>query len=155
MTKGKRTVSAKDRALFWQALNSGLSITEAAKIAGINYRTAINWSNKAKRTKAELAEVSLLEGKEDASHGGKRQRALAKQVVAGDSLPPVIPTGRLSERAQRGLDDFDYFRRVYLGRVPSPWQVDAAYKIVEYLQSDEKEFLVLNVPPVTVIMYWS
>jgi len=89
----------------------------------------------------------LLEGKEDASHGGKRQRAVAKQVVDGDHLPPVIPTGRLSERAQRGLDDFDYFRRVYLGRVPSPWQVDAAYKIVEYLQSEEKEFLVLNVPP--------
>jgi hypothetical protein len=45
------------------------------------------------------------------------------------------------------LEDFDYFRRVYLGRVPSNWQVDAAYKLVGYLESPEKEFLVLNCPP--------
>ena len=147
MGKGKRIVPAEDRALFWQAVNSGLSLTEAAKVAGINYRTAVNWANKAKRTKAELAAVVLVEGKDLQNHGAKSQRALAKQIVESDSLPPVIPSNRLSDRAQKGLDDFDFFRRVYLGRVPSPWQVDAAYKIVEYLQSDEKEFLVLNVPP--------
>ena len=62
-------------------------------------------------------------------------------------MPPVIPNGKLCERAQRGLEDFDYFRTVYLGRVPSPWQVDAAYKIVEMLKHPEKQFCVLNVPP--------
>jgi len=147
MTKGKRTVTSEDRALFWQALQSGSNLTEAARIAGIAYRTAVNWKNKSDKASAELKQAELQIGKEAVKHGAKKERALAKTLIEGDSLPPVIPTGRLSPRAQRGLEDFDYFRRVYLGRVPSPWQVDAAYKIVSYLQSDEKEFLVLNVPP--------
>ena len=76
MSKGKRHVPAEDRALFWQAMNSGATLKEAAKIAGINYRTAINWSNKAKRIKAEVAEVELLEGKEAATHGGGRAKKI-------------------------------------------------------------------------------
>jgi len=147
MTKGKRAIPVEDRALFWQAMNSGATLKEAAKIAGINYRTAINWSNKAKQTKAELEQVALSEGREALANGGQRAKKIAKDIVQGDSLPPVIPTGRLSARAQRGLEDFDYFRKVYLGRVPSPWQVDAAYKIVQKLESNDKEFLVLNCPP--------
>lgn len=147
MAQGKRTVSAEDRAIFWQAVNSGATLKEAARLAGINYRTALNWKNKAAKIKVEMDQVTLAEGKEARKHGTKLTREIAKSVVEGDKLPPVIPTGRLSERAQRGLDDFDYFRKVYLGRVPSPWQVDAAYKIVSYLESDEKEFLVLNCPP--------
>jgi hypothetical protein len=41
----------------------------------------------------------------------------------------------LSEEALRGLEDFDYFRRRYLGRVPSPWQVEAAVTLVKLLES--------------------
>jgi superfamily II DNA or RNA helicase len=78
---------------------------------------------------------------------GRERRELRQSIDEAGDLPPVIPYERLSERAKRGWDDFDYFRRVYLGRVPSPWQVDAAYKIVQYLESEEKEFLVLNCPP--------
>ncbi len=68
-------------------------------------------------------------------------------MVVNKDLPPVVPPTRLSPEAAQALEDFDYFRMRYLGRVPSTWQVDAAYKIVAKLESKEKDFLVLNCPP--------
>jgi hypothetical protein len=62
-------------------------------------------------------------------------------------LPSAIPYDQLNDDAVRGLDDFGFFREHYLGRVPSPWQVEAALKIIEWLESEEKEFVVINVPP--------
>ena len=142
MHKGKRAISPEDRALFWQSLQSGMTLRESARIAGISYNTALNWRNKSKETSLEL-EKARIEGTKPEGGKGHITRDLAKMK----EMPPVIPNGRLSARAQRGIEDFDYFRRVYLGRVPSPWQVDAAYKIVEMLEHPEKQFLVLNVPP--------
>lgn len=147
MAKGKRSITVQDRAIFWQAINSGIGVTESAKMAGISYPTALKWVHKSKDLANEIAADNLLKGKTNRTHGNAAERRLAKDIVQGDHLPPVIPLGRLSVQAQRGLDDFDYFRRVYLGRVPSTWQVDAAYKIVKWLESPEKEFLVLNCPP--------
>jgi hypothetical protein len=147
MAKGKRAVPAEDRAIFWQAVQSGLTMREAAKLAGVSYRTAVNWKAKAEKLRVENASADLLEGKRASADGHKKEAALARALVNDTSVPPVRPTNRLNPRAQKGLEDFDYFRRVYLGRVPSQWQVDAAYKIVGYLESPEKEFLVLNCPP--------
>lgn len=127
--------------MFWQAVNSGVTVRAAAKMAGISYATALNWQSKAKTIEAELKQAELLGHKSDG--GGNVHRTL----VEGKDLPPVLPNGQLCPQARRGLEDFDYFRRVYLGRVPSPWQVDAAYKIVEFLENEEKQFLVLNCPP--------
>jgi transposase-like protein len=129
MTKGRRAISPEDRALFWQALQSGVSTKEAARIAGISYNAAVKWVAKAKSTKATIELENITLAKPDGGRG-----KVEKDRVEMVNMPPVIPAGRLSERAQKGLDDFDFFRRVYLGRVPSPWQVDAAYKIVEMLE---------------------
>jgi hypothetical protein len=144
LPQGRRSISAEDRALFWQALQSGTSLKEAARMAGVSYNTAIKWRGKADQTSAEIEQARLLGSKPS---GGGSSARIARDIATLPKLPPVIPTGRLSVRAQRGLEDFDYFRRVYLGRVPSPWQVDAAYKIVEWLEHPEKQFLVLNCPP--------
>ena len=63
------------------------------------------------------------------------------------------PTGRmkhekaLSEEAVRALEDFGYFRYRYFGRVASPWQEEAAYKMLTLLESDQREFVVVNCPP--------
>lgn len=142
MKKGKRVILPEDRALFWQALTSGVTLREAARIGGISYNTALQWRAKAKSTKAEK-EIADLEGtKPQGGHG-----ALNRDNMIMRDMPPVIPSGRLSPRAAQGLVDFDHFRRVYLGRVPSPWQVEAAYKIVEHLEHPDKQFMVLNVPP--------
>jgi hypothetical protein len=148
MTKGRRTVKPEDRALFWQSLNSGADLREACRIAGIHYQTGLAWRSRARAAKAESDQARVEMGEAHKKTKGKKVRDdLIRQTVEGENLPPVVPLGRLSERAQRGLVDFDFFRRVYLGRVPSPWQVDAAYKIVQKLESNDKEFLVLNCPP--------
>lgn len=110
-------------------------------MAGISYSSATKWVAKANATSAELDKHNLETGK---ASGGN---ALKRDLVIAKDLPPVVPPSRMSQHAARALEDFDYFRMRYLGRVPSPWQVDAAYKIVEKLESGDKEFLVLNCPP--------
>lgn len=49
--------------------------------------------------------------------------------------------------ANRALEDFEYFRRRYFGRVSTPWQVEAGYKVRELLATPHKEFVVINVAP--------
>jgi transposase-like protein len=141
MSKGRRNISAEDRAIFWQAIQSGVTIKEAARMAGIAYETALKWKARSAQTAGEI-EIAKLEGLNP--HSG---HMLKKDLVEMKNLPPVLPAARLSPRAQKGLEDFDFFRRIYLGRVPSPWQVDAAYQIVAMLESPDKQFLVLNCPP--------
>jgi len=132
MTKGRRTIPAEDRALFWQSINSGADLREACRIAGVHYQTGLAWRSRARMAAAQSEAARVEMGEAHKKTKGKKVRdELIRQTVEGENLPPVVPLGRLSERAQRGLEDFDFFRRVYLGRVPSPWQVDAAYKIVQ------------------------
>ena len=143
----KRVVPARDVALFWQARNSGMSLADAARVAGIHKNTASKWEAKQKAAMA-ANEVAKLEERFVATNrsGGARNK-LQQDLLEVSSLPPVIPDDRLCEEAKRGLEDFDFFRKYYLGRVPSPWQVNAAYKIVELLESEDKEHLVVNVAP--------
>lgn len=144
---GRRTVSEIDKARFWEARAAGINIKEASRIAGIHINTGQRWDAKRRQLaiESQKADIGLLQAM--APDGSVAKKNLRQAVDEAGDLPPVIPYERLSERAKRGWDDFDYFRRVYLGRVPSPWQVDAAYKIVQHLESEEKEFLVLNCPP--------
>ena len=146
---GRRDVPAEDKVRFWEARAAGISIKEACKIAGIHYNTGQKWDAKRRKLEVEqkVADFAVKTAVYKTNRGGKNLDELRSDLDQAADLPPVIPYARLSERAKRGWDDFDYFRRVYLGRVPSPWQVEAAYKIVQYLESEEKEFLVLNCPP--------
>lgn len=57
------------------------------------------------------------------------------------------PITGLSPEAQRALKDFGYFRARYLGRMSTPWQEDAAYKMVALLETNEREYVVVNVAP--------
>ena len=59
--------------------------------------------------------------------------------------PLTLP--ELSDEAKRSLNDFAYFQRRYFGRVPYMWQIEAAEKCVELLDSPHKEYLVVNCPP--------
>jgi hypothetical protein len=141
MPKGKRLVSSEDRALFWQAMSSGINMKEAARMSGISYSSATKWVAKAKATSAEMEKQNLEFGKPSGGNAIKRDLAVNKD------LPPVVLPSRLNPEAVRALEDFDYFRMRYLGRVPSAWQVDAAYKLVAKLESPDKEFVVVNCPP--------
>jgi hypothetical protein len=106
VAKGKRVITAEDRALFWQSINAGLSIKEASRLSGINYQTGRSWMIKQRRIKAEIQAVELEEGKETLHSGNKKERKIVKQISEEPALPPVIPTGRLNERAAKALEDF-------------------------------------------------
>lgn len=141
----KRAVSPADKAKFFAAVASGKNMTEAARIAGIHINTASRWLKKAKELEAKRKEAEHKAARGYGA-GGVQSKAYQDFTDAID-LPGAIPVEQLCEEAKRGLEDFDFFRSYYLGRVPSPWQVEAAVTLIELLESPEKEFVVLNVPP--------
>jgi hypothetical protein len=143
----KRKVAPEDKARFFAAIAAGSTITEASRIAGVHINTGSNWLAKSKAAKAKLDQAVLEATRVRARGGGVQHKQYEQDLDEATNLPPAIPLGRLCPEAQRGLEDFDFFRRYYLGRVPSPWQVEAAVTLVELLEHPEKEFVVLNVPP--------
>lgn len=62
-------------------------------------------------------------------------------------LQGPIPLDRLKAEAKTALGDFDYFRRRYFGRISSPWQLEAIDDLTRLLETDEREFLDINVAP--------
>lgn len=69
------------------------------------------------------------------------------QAVQYEQYPGPIPLKELKAEPKRALTDFAYFQKRYFGRVPMPWQVEAAEKIVSLLETDEEEYCVVNAPP--------
>ena len=142
----KRSVSPADKAKFFAAISAGKTIGDASSVAGIHINTGSRWLAKAKALQASH-DLETLKGEKAIKRGGGVQNDSYNSFMEAIDLPSAIPHDMLCEEAQRGLEDFGFFREYYLGRVPSPWQVDAALKIVEWLESEEKEFVVINVPP--------
>lgn len=70
---------------------------------------------------------------------------LAVKRIAGQRGP--VPLDRLNERATRALEDFDFFRLTYFGHIATPWQREAAEALVRLLESEQKEYVVINCPP--------
>lgn len=70
-----------------------------------------------------------------------------KEAKADTKLPGPIPREKLCAEALRGLEDFEFFRRFYLGHVSTPWQVETAERIVQLLGTPSKEYLDENGPP--------
>jgi hypothetical protein len=144
----RRSVPPGDVARYWESRHVGRPIRDSAKLAGVHYNTALNWEKKAKDARLEHQESSIGLAKASRSVGHKGTKDISAQMLAAaEELNGPVPYELLNERAKRGLDDFDYFRSVYLGRAPSPWQVEAAYQIKGFLESEDREYLVLNVPP--------
>jgi hypothetical protein len=143
----KRRVADADKARFFAAISSGMTITDASRIAGIHVNTGSNWVKKAKLAQAKREEAQVKVDKQRARSGGTQNDEYKEDLDDALGLPPAVPLDRLTDSARRGLEDFDFFRTYYLGRVPSPWQVEAAYELVKLLESEEKEFVVLNCPP--------
>ena len=141
----KRKVPADVKVKFFALIQAGHSIKSASELAGVHYNTGSNWLKKANTLKARREEAEH-KGATGRGSGGRQSKEYHDLMDAVD-LPSAIPHDMLCEEAKRGLEDFDFFRRRYLGRVPSPWQVEAAVTLIELLESDEKEFVVLNVPP--------
>lgn len=58
-----------------------------------------------------------------------------------------VPFDGLSVEARRAWDDFEFFRRRYLGHLSTPWQLETARVVVEALESGEQDYVVENCPP--------
>ena len=142
----KRTVSPADKAKFFAAITAGQTITQASRTAGIHVNTGSKWVAKAKAAEALRKETDAKASKVRRNEGGE-QRDEYNAFMDAIDLPSAVPEDRLCPEARRGKEDFAFFREYYLGRVPSPWQVDAALELVKLLESEEKEFVVVNVPP--------
>ena len=115
-----------DRERYWALRNDqNLSKMEAARQVGISKNTATAWEKGIRN-----------------ANGRTRQEI---QKISGLRVP--LRRDQLGPEALRALDDFEFFRRRYMGRISSPWQVDAANKFVLALESEVKEYIVLNCPP--------
>jgi len=141
----KRSVPPQDKAKFLSLIQAGHSIKEASSMAGVHYNTGSRWVKRLKEAQTAREEAQAR-GSRGRGAGG-RQTTDYQAIIDAIDLPSAIPVDQLCDEAKRGLVDFDFFRRYYLARVPSPWQVEAAERLIEMLEAEDKEFVVLNVPP--------
>ena len=121
--KGVGRVSPEQKRIFWERLDSGSSVRQAAAYANMSYNTGLR-----------------IRGSEAAFHVVNEEAAITQQ-------PAPKRRDQLSPEAKRALEDFGYFQRRYFGRIATPWQEMAANKVNELLATDDEEYLVVNAPP--------
>jgi hypothetical protein len=110
---------------YFEARNAGWSVAQAAKKAGISTSAAYRF-----------------ERREPSCGGIAAANRLGVHVVAGTVVPQPV-----SADAAAALEDFALFRLRYMGRRSTPWQERAAYDVLRLLQTDSKEYAVINMPP--------
>lgn len=111
----------------------GWSQKEAAGRAGISVATAQRFDADRSRS-----------GPPRLSEGGGRFRTYGDGDAA---LSGPVPLDQVCDEARRALSDFAYFQRRYFGRIATPWQAEAAEQMVGFLESPDKEHVVVNCPP--------
>lgn len=126
-------VTPVQRKKYIEARSAGLSIAEASRKAKFSESTG-------HRVEKALKNLRSDEGIDSSARDYREQKAQNK-------LEGPKPYDRLSPEAQRALEDFDYFRMRYFGRMSTPWQTEAGISLVELLESPEKEYVVMNMPP--------
>lgn len=97
----------------------------------------------AREVKISYASAKAKESKLKDSSGASWSEPNDKKEIAQDP----IPRDQLCPEALRALDDFEFFRLRYFGHISSPWQITAAEQAVALLESEHKEFVVVNCPP--------
>jgi hypothetical protein len=122
----RRVIQPETWKAFDTLVKEGLSITAAAKRVGIDPKTGFNRVRGIKERDGRIAAAL------------NRDEQLPKPKGAEDEL---------CDEAKRALTDFEFFRLRYFGHVSTPWQVDAANRMIELLDSPDKEYVVVNVPP--------
>jgi hypothetical protein len=126
-------VTPVQRKKYFAARSAGFSIAQSASKAKFSEATGHRLEKAAK--------VMRVSDEADSSNRDYREQ----KVIA--TLEGPKPYEQLSAEAKRALEDFDYFRRRYFGRVSTPWQNEAGLALVGLLESPEKEYVVMNMPP--------
>ena len=110
---------------YFEYRNNGMSTDAAAKKARIASATAYRF-----------------ERGDQSSSGIEAAAILGVTMVGG-----AVVAEQLSEQALKALDDFAYFRLRYFGRKSMPWQERAAYEVIRLLETPDREYAVVNMPP--------
>ena len=126
-------VTPVQRKKYFEARTAGFSIAESARKAKFSEATAY---------RVEKA-AQTLRSDEGIDSSASNYRELKKEA----KLSGPIAYDNLSDEAKLALEDFGYFRERYFGRVSTPWQEEAGIALVELLESPEKEYVVMNMPP--------
>jgi hypothetical protein len=121
------------RTKFWSLLKAGYSIKEASRRANFSesYGKSLvrNGANGPNGAGPGNASDKIRETEEEEE---ERLRPKRRHELPGVAL--------------RCLDDFEEFRWRYLGSVSTPWQIEAAQRAVELLDTPDKSYLVINCP---------
>ena len=125
-----RAIPAKIWMRYENLREGGMSRRDACKKVGISYASAAAF---------DRGEITTYATE-------KLQRAKENLASSEDVIPPK-PFSELSDEARRAVNDFAYFRTRYLGRDVKPWQEMAAEMVVEMEDTEEREWVVVNVPP--------
>jgi len=96
----------------------------------------------ARRARLSPSSAYRFERGDPGSGGLEAAALLGVTSVAGS-----VVASPLSPEAKRALDDFVFFRLRYFGRRSTPWQERAAYEILRLVESQEREYVVMNEPP--------
>ena len=107
-----------------------------ARNAGHNVEAA------SKRARVSRSLAYQFERNDPRSTGLEAASILGVSMVGG-----MLVDQPLAPDAKRALEDFAFFRRRYFGRQSTPWQVRAAYDCLKAVESPERDYLVINVPP--------
>lgn len=121
MRKGAEQRWAK----YFELREEGHSVEHAARGAKLDPKTA--WR---------------FERREGGSEGIEAAELLGVTSVAGTGIQRA-----LDFEARKALDDFAYFRQRFFGRKATPWQERAAYIVQQRLETQDREYGVINCPP--------
>jgi len=99
-------------------------------------------SDSAKTARLDRSTCYRFERSDPKSPGLEAASILGITDLAGKIIPPPM-----RPEAVKALEDFAYFRRRYFGRESTPWQVRAAYEMLSLLETPDKEYAVVNMPP--------
>jgi hypothetical protein len=127
---------------YFKWRNAGMTQVAAAGKAGISWRTGARWE---KARRADRSRVLSSMYGQQTMPGPKSPAQLDKE--AGGKDPMVA---EMAADAIRGLADFEFFRRAFLGHVSMPWHLDLAERLLETRgRFPEKSYLLANEPPGT------
>lgn len=126
-------VTPVQRKKYFEARSAGFSIVQAAQKAKFSEATAYRVEKAAQNLQAD-------EGIDSSARDYRDQKAEAK-------LGGPKAYDDLCKEAKQALEDFGYFRKRYFGRVSTPWQEEAGESLVGLLESSDKEYVVMNMPP--------
>lgn len=135
---GKRITDDQKMRLRRLVYEDGLEIKQASAIVGIHINSATGiLDGRGRSRKGDDGKIKRSPGKGALpleKVGPEAKRALGPEQITADNLPEAV-------------EAFDYFSLRYFGHIQSPWQKEAAGKLIALDASPDREYVVINCPP--------